>query len=219
MSYQSISIRTHDGISIQYPLNPLKRRTTLVKDLVETGYDLTPLEIPHTNDQLQQFLSLLETGTLDELNRKQAHDALLVADFFGLCLNELEMARILDKFGPKAERFIQVEGFKDISISALIYLILNQDELEGFVTTTFAETLHKSVDEFSTDYPTYKDIKYRDIGDTFLNVCPILHRTLLKECFAKITALDSECKHDHPPIVAACNLLKIFLEKYLFSPK
>ncbi len=211
--YRTITIQTCDKVQIQYPLNPLKRQTTLVGDLIETGYDLNiPLEIPCSGPQLHCFLSLLETKTLEELDRQQSHDALLVADFFGLSLSQLEIARIVNKFGQKAEKFL---GVKEIDIVDLIYLVLNQDELKSFETTTLKEDMNKAMDQFISDYPIKKDLKYMDVWNLFLNTCPGLNRVLLKECFDNAKFFDQECDTDPAIMRGTCHFVKNALDKIL----
>ena len=180
MAHQLVLFQTSDGLFVSYPLRPLRKRCDLIKGLFEDDSNRDPvIELRYSSQELEWFFTLLETGSIDGGDLKHMDAALRVADFMGLNLSEMRLAKLLEELDVdhKGEEFLKTAGYKELSIPALQHLINNRNELESFVVVPILARYWATV-EALCDRPTQKG---HEIVDALVELLPPIFRLTSKK--------------------------------------
>ena len=193
MNYDQLSLKTVDGVSVSYPRNFLKRNCGLIRGALEEKIDGL-VEIPFTSLELNLFLELLETrrilSTIDG-----TFAALVLADYFELNLTPLELNQMITDFHLKlglenieqADEFILEAGCKELSIPALVHLLVNRSQLLAFTGLTREERFDRFAKEFCAKTSV-------GVAETLRMALPLVPQ-IMKEIFIMIL---SGIPHEYP---------------------
>ena len=182
MARRLLTIRTSDGVEIQYPLNFLKGTCTTIDEALAEALD-GDIEVPFTSGQFDSFLELLETRRLPS-SIEAVFASLEIADYMALRLTQTELQTLLIKLDldglEQADEFLAEAGFKELSPKAIHHLLSHKTDLISFKGLT----AKKRLDRFCTIVLAKEKLKGIELIGLLVPVVPQIlrcHLTFLLE--------------------------------------